>query len=438
MLSLDAIAENLERALQASPADETEVVWLEVRRGTAQNQRRRIESRIHHERTILIRVIDRGRVGSHRTGGFEGGELDAGIRQAIAQSRSRDPLPGLPHIPADNSPLVIQGTLWDPAIEHLDNEGAERLFGSWLPRQGTCTMRWSAARVAVFNSRGVRRNVEVTAAGIDSRIGRRPGGGRASGAARTLDALSPQAVLERAQNRHASGNIGELPSDPVTIVLAPEAAAQMCEVLNRVAFSAIAYSQGSSFLRQHLGVQVFDRSLNLRDDGTDPRGIPFPFDLEGSAKSAVDLILKGTPKTPALDQRQAAQMGLTPTAHAIGGNDARALNIFLMPGDFAEGDLLASAEDGVWIGSLDHIECFEPGRVQLRSLAQGVRRIRERTLGEGLPDLIWEDSMLRALSNLVGIGSDPIVRLGSDGYSGGVSAPALAISGCSGLRPATS
>jgi len=46
-----------------------------------------------------------------------------------------------------------------------------------------------------------------------------------------------------------------------------------CQRISRgraVAFSAISYYQGSSFLRQHLDVQVFDRAINLRDDATDP------------------------------------------------------------------------------------------------------------------------------------------------------------------------
>jgi predicted Zn-dependent protease len=266
-------------------------------------------------------------------------------------------------------------------------------------------------------------------------MGRRPGAGRAAAAARSLEELNIGGVFERAQQRNASGPEGDLSPGPQPVVLSAEATAGLCDILNRVAFSAVSYYQGSSFLREHLDVQVFDRAFNLRDDATDPAGLPFPFDLEGTAKRPVDLILKGAPKTPALDQRQAAQLGLEATAHAIGGNDARAMNLFLAPGDMSEAQLLQAADGGLWIGWLDRVECFEPSRVQIRSLARGVRRITGGSLAEGLPDLIWEDSLLRAFSNLLGVGSQSVVRLSHDGFLGGISTPPLAIADATNLRP---
>ena len=248
--------------------------------------------------------------------------------------------------------------------------------------------------------------------------------------------MQGQTVVERARALHASGPVGDIPTSPLPVVLSPEATGRLCDILNRVAFSAIAYYHGSSFLREHLDVQVFDRNFNLYDDGTDQSGLPFPFDLEGAVKRRVDLILRGTPKTPALDQRQAAQLGLTPTAHAIGGNDSRAANLFLAPGNASATDLLQAADGGLWIGWLDQVECFEPGRVQIRAHLSGVRRIVDGVLAEGVPDLIWEDSLLRAFSNVLGLDNACVTRIGHDGYLGGCTAPGVAIGGVTGLRMA--
>jgi len=434
-LRLEEISDRIETALRHSPADETEIVWLERRRGKSRKRNRQIETRLTPERTIMVRVFDRRRVGSHRTGFGEVGELENSIRMAIAQSRSRDPLPGLLHVPADDTPTPEIEGLWDPQIARLNRRRAERLLQPWVENRGTLDLHWTAARIAVFNSRGVRRQAAVTASGLEIRISRRPGAGWAAGAARNLEKLTIGGIFERAERRHASGPEGDLATGPQPVVLSAEATAGLCNTLNQVAFSAISYYQGSSFLRQHLDVQVFDRAINLRDDATDPAGLAFPFDLEGTAKHPVDLILKGTPKTPALDRRQAAQLGLTATAHAIGGNDARAMNLFLVPGDSSESDLLRAADGGLWIGWLDQVECFEPSRVQIRAHARGVRRISGGKLAEGLPDLIWEDSLLRAFSNLLGIGSEPVLRLNHDGVLGGISTPALAIADTSSLRP---
>ena len=40
-------------------------------------------------------------------------------------------------------------------------------------------------------------------------------------------------------------------------------------MLNQAAFTASAYHDGLSFLREHMGTQVFDRRIELRDDATD-------------------------------------------------------------------------------------------------------------------------------------------------------------------------
>ena len=209
---------------------------------------------------------------------------------------------------------------------------------------------------------------------------------------------------------------------------------RLFSMLNQAAFTASAYHDGLSFLREHMGTQVFDRRINLSDDGTDASGLPFPFDLEGTAKRRVDLIVKGGPQTPALDQRQAALLGLPPTGHAIGGNDAQAQNLFLEPGEETPGELLAAVGDGVFVGWLETVECFDQPRVRFRTIARGVRTIQSGELGAPLPDLIREDSLLRVLSNLIGLSSVP-VTWAQDGFLGAVTAPGLALADVGGLRP---
>ncbi len=434
LLSLDEIDERLGRVLAGSPADETELVWLEVLRGEASRRESRIDVRVSPERTVLVRVLDLGRVGSYRTGSSEIGDLTNAVRLAMAQSRVREPLSGLPHLPAENAPIGATNGLFDPAIAALDPRAAAAFMKELPAERETLSLQWAEARIVVYNSRKIRRAVSATGVGFEARCGRRPGAGRAADATRHLDALNARAIIDRARGRHATGSVVEPPAESVPVVLAPEAVISLIEMLNQESFSAKAYYDGTSFLREHIGIQVFDRALTLLDDGTDPAGIPFPFDLEGTAKARVALILDGAPKTPALDQRQAAVLGLPPTAHAIGGNDARAQNVFLVAGGASGDELLRAAEGGLWIGWLDHLECREPNRVQFGARARGVRGIEGGRLGAPLPDLFWEDSLLRAFSSILGLGQETASRLTRDGYLGGFNAPSVAIAGIEGLR----
>jgi predicted Zn-dependent protease len=426
-LPLADIADRLERLIRDSPADETEVVWLEATRGFARRQRSRIDAHMGPERTVLIRVLDRGRVGSFRTGSAEPGELASGIRAAIAQSRVREPLVGLPHLPADDSPLAPTGPLHDPEIAALDPASARAILQHIPVRQENVQIHWTEAGVSVFNSRGVRRSVDVTSAALEIRTGRRPGAARVGDAARTLGLIESEELLSTARSLQASGDALDVDARPTPIVFSPLATTTLCDLLNTTSFSAKAYHDGSSFLREHMNVQVFDRRLSLRDDATDPAGLAFPFDLEGTAKRPVDLIAKGAPQTPALDQRQAAALGLPPTAHAIGGNNARAENLFLQPGEQSTEDLLQLADGGLWIGWLEEIETIDPRRVRFRARGRGVRAIRDGALGAGVTDVVIDDSLLRCFAALLGLGTRPVRSCSVDGYLGGISAPAVAV-----------
>ncbi len=123
------ISARLDGALERSPADETELVWLEARHAGARFARRRPEIEERRENTVLVRVIDRGRVGSHRTGATGPGDLDNAIRAAVAQSRAREPVRGLPHLPPDEGQPPRPPQLRDKAISHLDARGVDRLTG---------------------------------------------------------------------------------------------------------------------------------------------------------------------------------------------------------------------------------------------------------------------------------------------------------------------
>lgn len=437
LLPIAAAQERLEEALKESPADETEIVWLEIRRGGSSNRRgERPLLRPAHERTVLVRVHQHSRPGSHRTGGGEVGDIENAIRLALAQSHLHPPIPGLPHLPHDTSEITRSTPLFDPEIEALDADRAHRLLTGWARSNETAILDWTVGRVVIANSRGVRRSVEVTALRLEARCGRRPGAGRAARAARTLAQLAPEEVLERARAVNGPADVGEIdPESARPVVLSPEAAVELVDLLNRTELSARGYREGTSMLREHLGVQVFDRAINLTDDGTRSTGLPFPFDLEGSAKRPVKLIVDGTPKTPALDERQAALLGLPPTASAVAGSDALAENVFLEAGEHRLAELLEAAEGGVWIGWLDRAECYDPNRVSMLTRARGVRRIRGGALAESLPDLRWEESLLGLLAHPLQLANNSCCWTREDGLFGGVTAPSLALSEAGGLVP---
>ncbi|MCG8460104.1 MAG: metallopeptidase TldD-related protein [Holophagales bacterium] len=384
--------------------------------------------------TVLLRVVERGRMGWHRSEGRERCDLENGLRQALALAKVQPEAEQLPILCKETDPIQAAVELYDPAIAALDLDGARERLAGWCGDRSRGRLHWSETRVSVWNSHGTRRSARATEASLT--VAAREGAGFAAASSRLLDSLNPAEIVDRALRRASSGEMGTPPEPPATLVLAPEAVVELLNVINTFAFSGRSYMDGDSFLRKHRNVQVFDSAFHLRDDGLRLPGLPFTFDLEGTPKAPVDLIVKGQPSTPALTRSQGAYAGLAPTGQSVGGLDAFFGNLFLLPGGLSDDDLWQAGEGGLFVGWLDPPECFDPQRLEIRCRARGVRRIEKGALGSPLPDLIWESGLLGALARLRGIGRDPVARAMPSTPLGGISAPALVLEQAGGFRPA--
>jgi len=440
--SLDEISSSLRAALAIAPADEAEFVWIESLRSRAESAG---SGRIQRQRTteILVRVHERGRVGLHRTGAEgnglrDGSALAMAVREALAQARVHDALPGMPHLPADTR-AVPSRPLRDEKIAALDARLATDLLGLAASRAADthATLDWIDGRVVVANSRGVLRAAAPTAMTVVIESGRHEDRkGFATASARFLSGLDIAALADTARRR-AAENCGEAPSADRPVALAPDATAVLLGAVARATFSAHAYRDGTSVLREHLGNQLFEAHLSVTDNASDPAGLPFPFDLEGTAKQPVDLLRNGTPRTPALDQRHAALLGMTNTAHASGGDDAIPENLFIEPGGALPEELLRTVDDGLWVSRLEGVQIHDLKRLQVRAIARGARRIRGGVLDGGLAPQLWEISLLRGLATLPAIGQETMTVATREhgGLFGGTCAPAIVLAQGGQMRP---
>lgn len=429
--------ELLDATLGRSPADETSISWLEVERKEVglRWRERPGESPFRRRRNVHVKVLEGGRLGSFRSQASTWGGLERAIRQAMAHARSQVKIPGFPHLAGDSTRLPDLPELRDAAIRRLADEEAREMLTSRLRSDERGRLRWGEIRLVVVSSRGLRRYATATEIRLEVASGPPAIAGFAARATRSLARLPIDKVIDRARARRGT----EWPGDPprhasFPVVLAPEATAQLLDVVNRRSLTAWDYELGDTFLREFLGVQVFDRSLELVDDATDPEGLPFPFDMEGTAKRRVPVIEHGVPRTPALDQVHAARWGLPATPHACAGDDARFEHLDLAAGDAEMDTLLQAADGGIWIGRLERLECFEPRRLRVRAVARGCRRIDNGRRSDSIADLAWETNLLQALGHVAAIGHERTLLTDPSGEFGGIRAPALALTEVTGFR----
>jgi len=435
LVPVEEMLARLERALASSPADETELVWIEARRSQESNGKRRRDSYEIPERNLLVRVRESGRLGLHRTNASGLSDLENAIRDALGQARLAQPaeLPVKASGAAD--PLPELPELADPEIARMNQARARDLLQRHAERGEIGWLGWAEGRMAVVNSRGLRRGTEVTAAWLVASSGRGAGAGRAAGAARSLEGLDPAAVFERSRQRHASasGPVAEPPDRPVPLVLSPEAAAALVDMLNREALGSSTYRDGA--LRGRLGEAVASAAITLRDDGTDPRGLPFPFDFLGAAKRPVPLIEAGILRTPAVDERLGAALDFPLTSHLVTPDEALATHLFLHPGEEPDEELLRRAEGGLWVTWLDAPRTFDPAALRFQAHLRGVRRVENGTLGAPVADLLWEDRLPALLERVLGVGRATVTAVAAgDPLFGATTAPMLGFDAVSGLR----
>jgi PmbA protein len=442
-VALPEIVSRLEHVLATSTAEATEISWLEVRRGQESIGRRRRDSYELNERNVLVRVRECGRTGLHRTSAANLSGLENAVREAQAQARLSAPSPP-PLEPTDAGAAVDTSGLFDAELARMTPQRARDLLqrladpGKGRPAE-TVRLGWSEGRIAVASSRGLRRAAAVTSGWIEVTGGRQPGAGRAAAASRSLAGLDPQAVRDRARRRQGPADVVPPPEGPVPILLSQEAAATLVELLNRHALASEAFHGGLSFLDGRLGQTVFHPSIHLRDDPTDPRGLPFPFDLLGAAARPLDLVAGGIALTPAIDDRLARQLDRPPTPQRVAPDEAVPGHLFLLPGGAGESELLQAAAGGIWIAALDPLEAFDPRGLRFRAVARGARAITGSAggggaLGRSLPDLIWEDALPGLLSRVLAVGSELVTIATGAGLFRATTAPMLAVQAGAGLR----
>jgi predicted Zn-dependent protease len=424
-LSTAEIVARLERCVAGSPAGTTEISWIELRHSAVSSRGKPTDQPSTEDTSIVIRVQEAGRSSSQRTSDRETPDLNAALRVALGQSRLEPPSPSH-HLAGAAIPATH--ALHDAELAALSPSQAHERLSRMAQPDEILRLRWAAGRTIVVNSAGLKAAVEATAATFEAQCGTEPGGGRASASARRLDDLNLQQVIERAHRRHpTSGTLESVPDGLPKIVLAPEAAASVLDLFNRRALTSLAFSQGGADLFGGIGQSIVSPLCTLRDDGIDPLGMPFPFDLFGHQKQPLDLVARGILLTPALSVPLAAALGREPTPHEVAPDEAVASHVVLVAGEAGEGDLLRSVEDGIWISSVSAAVGLGAKGLPFRCHAHGARRIQGGQLAGPLPDLVWDDHLMAVLANILGIGDELVSVANPDGFSGATRSPALAI-----------
>jgi len=171
------------------------------------------------------------------------------------------------------------------------------------------------------------------------------------------DLPAPEAIGAEA-GRRAAARLGarKIASTTAPVIFENRLAASLLSPMVG-AISGPAIARGTSFLKDRLGQQVFARGITITDDPHVIRGLgSSPFDDEGVANQARDIIDDGVLTTWLLNSSSARQLGLTTTGHAsrgLAGPPGVGLsNATLRPGTRTQAELMADAGTGLVVTSM--------------------------------------------------------------------------------------
>ncbi|MEE2654202.1 MAG: TldD/PmbA family protein [Pseudomonadota bacterium] len=123
------------------------------------------------------------------------------------------------------------------------------------------------------------------------------------------------------------------------------------------AINGAGIARGTSFLKEKLGKQVFNKKITIYDDPHRKRGISSkPFDGEGIETRPKAIIKEGKLTTWLLDLASARQLGLSTTGNAARGTGGppspSSTNIYMEPGDVSVRELISDIKEGFFVNEL--------------------------------------------------------------------------------------
>ncbi|KMS53435.1 modulator protein [Novosphingobium barchaimii LL02] len=171
------------------------------------------------------------------------------------------------------------------------------------------------------------------------------------------DLPSPAEIGRLAGERTAAKlGSGKMKSGAMPVIFDPRVSATLVgHLLGAITGHAIA--RRSSFLLDKLGEQIFAPGILIAEDPHAPRGLRSrPFDGEGLATRARNIVEDGRVTGWLLDSAAARQLGGVPTGHAArsggGAPGVTTGNIHLAAGALSPAELMADIADGVYVTEL--------------------------------------------------------------------------------------
>ena len=283
-------------------------------------------------------------------------------------------------------------------------------------------------RMAVANSRGIRSSQERTWAQLIT-VSMSPDGGTGYAEAAAVDVTAIDAAAlgrEAAAKARATGSAQAIEPGDYPVVLEEYAVVDILDMLGYLGFSALAVQEERSFVE--IGKRIGSPLVTIRDDGTDPAGLPMAIDYEGVTKQRVPLVEAGVCAGLVYDSQTAARAGVRSTGHGLPAPNPYGpfpLNMVMDAGAASRDELIGGLDRGLLVTRFHYTNPVHPKLGIVTGMTRdGTFLVEGGKIVGPVRNMRFTQSYLDAIAGVSAVGRD---RKTLKGFLGGCVVPALRI-----------
>jgi PmbA protein len=432
----DRAREICERALSFVSADEAEVILDGGSSALTRFANNRIEQNVNETGySISVRAVFGRKVGRASTNNFDDASLRKAVESAelIARFQKDDeellPLPGpqkyreienFVQATADFSPTDRAEAIRD--LVYRCRAEADLTTAGIFSNE--------SQYLALANSKGLFAYDRMTSTVFSATVITEDSAGWAEDNNKDVKAIDIKGVADTAVNK-ALGSREPVAVEPgeYTVILEPAAAGNLLIFLGWLAFGALAYQEGRSFLSGKLGKKVFGDNITLVDDVYHELSGGLPFDFEGMPRQKVVLVENGVAKAVVHDRKTAKKEGTETTGHGLPVPNTSGpipLNIVMQTGDASVEDMISSTKKGILVTQFHYANTVNPMKLTVTGMTRnGTFLIEDGKVTKAVKNMRMTESLEKILNNVEMTGKDAIKCRGF--FGGGLVVPALKV-----------
>jgi len=378
---------------------------------------------------IMIKVVMNRKIGTLRVNTLEERQIEDTVKKAIKIAKVTPPNKDFKSLPEPQK--------WTPIEEAFDSKTAlctpdyraEKVkelietahSKSKIVKAVAGSFSTGSASFAISNSLGVSAWAQMSLASINTTVISEVEGSEGFGSAEQYsrfvkDIDHIRVAIEAAEKSVKSVKPLRISPSDYEVVLSPRAVATLLSFLGYIGFSATIYQDGQSFVKYHLGEQVFDEKLSVKDDARDPLTLyAVPVDGEGVPKKAVQLIDKGKVSEESIcydsftagkeKDKKSTGHSMPPVTPFYPSPRPFPINVIASPGDASVEEMVADTKHGIFVTRFHYTNVVEPTKAILTGLTRdGTFLIENGEISKPIMNLRFTDSMLSALKDILMIG----------------------------------